>query len=326
MRPKFLITIGIPTYNGGARIKTALDSICNQLSPNIIHLIEIVICDNNSSDNTSFIARFYKQNFLKSIFYYKNKINIGYDRNIDKIFKVARGKYVWLLADDDFLERNAISKVINVLIKYKNLRLLQLNFISIDRKTKNIISKVIINQNLLCENAEIFLKNSKGRYGQVSSLIFERKTYIKANIKEYFGTNYIHVYAALKVLLTGQSYIFKWPLVRARLESKNFGVSMDDRIQNSTSGLEILIKMEEMGYSKRISKQLLEESLNYILRVIIYAKIHGSFDIIKLLKSTKFYHNRIKFWIVMILVYVVPKSILNLIYNFKKYFLNNENI
>ena len=44
-----LITIGIPTYNRSEKLFRCLESTINQDYENI----EIIVCDNNSNDNTS---------------------------------------------------------------------------------------------------------------------------------------------------------------------------------------------------------------------------------------------------------------------------------
>lgn len=100
---KKILTIGIPTYNGAPHIRETLDSILSQ-DPNILDSkVEILISDNASTDETELIVREYSSKHPNLIRYSKNEINIGFDRNLDMLFKKANGAYVWLMGDDDAL-------------------------------------------------------------------------------------------------------------------------------------------------------------------------------------------------------------------------------
>lgn len=259
------ISIGIPTYNGAARIGKTLDSILDQLTPELAASIEVVISDNASSDDTASVISSYVARFPCAIVYHKNDANIGYDRNVNALFVHAVGQYVWLLADDDVLKSGAIYQVLTTFSRHNDLKIMQLNFQSYDAEMKQVVHEIKLYENLLCEDAETFLSNSAGRYGQVSTLIFERQAWNQAGVKQAYGTNYIHVYALLKVLLAGRSYIVKDPLVNVRTGSENFGTSGDALINTPLGGGKIFLQMKNMGYSENIREKLLLENRRYVL-------------------------------------------------------------
>lgn len=310
------VTIGIPTYNGVARISNALDSILLQLTPQIATLIEVVVSDNASTDNTASVVASYATRFPCPFKYRKNDINIGYDRNINTLFLHASGKYVWLLADDDALQPDAIEKVLNILTMHKDLKVMQLNFQSYDHELRQVVHQVNISNNLLCDDAQTFLCNSHGRYGQMSSLIFDRLAWNMAGVEKAIGTNYIHIYALLKVLLLGQSYIFREPLVKARMGSENFGTSGDALIATPLGGGKIFLQMREIGYKRKISRKLLLENRRYIFRLIPHAKSKGLAHPIKAAQGLLKVHNCFELWLLWIPVMFIPMVFYRHLYGF----------
>jgi len=118
--PFFSITI--PTYNRSEYLQSAIGSVLLQDFNNF----EIVVSD-NSSDNKS--EKICKQFNDKRICYSKNKTNIGFVNNLYKVIKRARGKYIFLLGDDDIiLRKNTFSRVYD-LIKKKKYGYIRLKFV-----------------------------------------------------------------------------------------------------------------------------------------------------------------------------------------------------
>ncbi len=110
---KPLLTIAIPTYNRSSYLDLCLSQIFKQIKQNE-PLIEVMVCNNNSPDNTDELIHNYIQlGFL--IRYIRNSENIGSDRNTLQCFVKAEGKYVLILGDDDILIDDSISRIISVL-------------------------------------------------------------------------------------------------------------------------------------------------------------------------------------------------------------------
>ncbi|RZK45256.1 MAG: glycosyltransferase [Hymenobacter sp.] len=107
------LTIAIPTYNRADYLSKCLTSIAGQIDSDN-QKVEIIISDNNSSDNTEAIVREYSKRFA-NFRYHKNETNIGADLNIAKCFELAIAKYVWVFSDDDILLPNTIMPIIQLL-------------------------------------------------------------------------------------------------------------------------------------------------------------------------------------------------------------------
>lgn len=306
-RPK--ISIGIPTYNGARRIAAALESILSQLDPALGEVIEVVISDNASLDETEAIVLSYIQRFPCKVSYYKNDVNIGYDRNVNSVFFRANGDFVWLLSDDDSLKPGSILKILGIISSFLDLKLIQMNFQSYDSSLKHLVHEIKMPEDVYCSDPAQFLEKSEGRYGQVSSLIFNRQSWNESNVENVFGSNYVHIYALLKVLLMGHSYICKEPLVNVRLGSENFGVTGDALILTPLGAGDIFLKMPEIGYGADISNMLLRDNRSYVFSIIPHAKFIGIKRPLALIKKLFKVHNSIQLWVLWVPLLLFPTSL-----------------
>jgi len=108
-----ILSICIPTYNRALYLKKCINSIVTQLDESLSNKVELIVLDNNSTDNTeNIVFNFIEQGF--NVNYIKNEINIGADGNITKAFDVANGKYVLVMGDDDYWVDDQLKKLIKL--------------------------------------------------------------------------------------------------------------------------------------------------------------------------------------------------------------------
>ncbi len=111
MSETVLLTVAIPTFNRANCLAVLLESICAQISPEHIARVEVVVFDNCSPDDTSeVVAGFVAA--CSCLKYVRNQTNIGADNNFVKAFTNARGKYLWILGDDELLFDGAVDWVL----------------------------------------------------------------------------------------------------------------------------------------------------------------------------------------------------------------------
>lgn len=106
----FLLSICIPTYNRPEHLENCLYSIA--ISKKVFSNLCFEVCISDNSDtyiNTVLIKKYNK--FFK-INFHKNKSNIGYPKNYLKVIKMAKGKFVWVIGDDEILHPNCF-KILN---------------------------------------------------------------------------------------------------------------------------------------------------------------------------------------------------------------------
>jgi abequosyltransferase len=106
---KPLLTIAIPTYNRVGCLKELLSFLADQLKNE--PRVELIVSDNASPDETpSVIQDFVARGLL--VRYIRNAKNIGPDANFLQCFEQARGKYVWIVSDDDLILPGAVAKIL----------------------------------------------------------------------------------------------------------------------------------------------------------------------------------------------------------------------
>lgn len=89
----YLLSICIPTYNRASVLEKTLESIVKQLD----YEIEIVISDNQSTDNTEEVGRKYAEQY-DNIKYYRNEVNVR-DANFSLSLDRGTGLYLKLMKD-----------------------------------------------------------------------------------------------------------------------------------------------------------------------------------------------------------------------------------
>lgn len=107
-----MISVCIPTYNGGKFIRLQLESILSQLS----NEDEVIISDDSSSDNTLEIIDSFNDRRIKV---FANNSFHSPIYNLENALKQARGDYIFLSDQDDEWKENKVAVVMKHLKKCK---------------------------------------------------------------------------------------------------------------------------------------------------------------------------------------------------------------
>lgn len=105
-----LVTIGIPTYNRSATLARALRSALAQDH----HAIEVVVCDNASTDDTAAVVARASETDAR-VRYVRHPVNIGATANFRSAVDEAAGDYFMWLADDDWLDPGYVTACVETL-------------------------------------------------------------------------------------------------------------------------------------------------------------------------------------------------------------------
>jgi len=98
-----LVAVVLCTYNGEKYLRPQLDSI---LAQSWQHL-EIIICDDGSSDNTAAILEEYRQKDQRISLHFNTR-NLGYNKNFEQAFQLASAEYIAISDQDDIWESRKI--------------------------------------------------------------------------------------------------------------------------------------------------------------------------------------------------------------------------
>ena len=140
-----LVSIGLPVYNGERYLAEAIESLLAQDYKNI----EIIICDNASTDTTSQICQQYQKKDSR-IHYFQNPTNIGASNNFNRTFSLAKGEFFIWAAYDDLWDQTYIRKCVQKLKQYPDAVMCVTEYQIIDEEGKVIgnVSEIIETINL----------------------------------------------------------------------------------------------------------------------------------------------------------------------------------
>jgi len=107
---EIMVSVVIPTYNCGAYIQQALESVLKQSVP-----LEVIIIDDASSDHTKKKLDKYLQR--ENIHYVKNEKNLGVCQSRNRGTALAKGKYIAFLDADDWWDASKLEKQLTCIQK-----------------------------------------------------------------------------------------------------------------------------------------------------------------------------------------------------------------
>ncbi len=198
------VSVGIPVYNGQDYIKEAIDSVLNQTFTDF----EIVIVDNQSTDDTVKIIREYKDPRIKLFI---NDTNIGITPNWSKVMEYSTGEYMKVLPADDFLYPECLALQVKVFEDDKEKK------ISLCTGRRNIINqegKVLFtrgfarNQKRMngIDTINYVIRSGANAIGEGGPVMFRREILEKTG---YFEKEIFYVFDLdlwFKILLYGDFY------------------------------------------------------------------------------------------------------------------------
>ena len=106
-----LLSICIPTFNNSKVLSQNINQLLSHLK-GFADNIEIIVSENISS---SFESQKILQLQSKTVKVFNNSQNLGFGKNLLMSLSLARGTYLMLLGDDDFVDENLINDVIEYL-------------------------------------------------------------------------------------------------------------------------------------------------------------------------------------------------------------------
>lgn len=170
MNPK--VSIILPSYNGGGYIKWAVESVLAQSYSEW----EMIVIDDGSSDSTESIVKEYVDKDSK-IIYFKNEVNLGIQKSLNKGIKEAKGEYIARIDDDDeWIDKDKLKEQVEFLEKNKDYVLVGTGAIVVNVEGKELFRYLLpetdqqIRSKLLSKNCFVH-----------SSVLFRKETALKFN-------------------------------------------------------------------------------------------------------------------------------------------------
>ncbi len=243
-----LVSIAMAIYNGEKFIAEQLDSILSQSYSNL----EIIICDDHSTDSTPAILKKYSQkDDLIKLFLNEN--NLGLIKNFEKVIALCSGEYIALADQDDLWEKEKI-------------KLLSLALNSMQDVTYVFSDAYIVNETLqqkgytlweskkFSVHASTFNKypNSQAEILLKYSIVFGMSMMFKSMLKAFilpFSTNFSHDnwISLISSSIGFRGYAIKQPLIHYRQHEKQI---CGTKKFNITDSIATVFSIQAESYSK----------------------------------------------------------------------------
>ncbi len=222
-----LLSICIPTLNRAEYLRGLLESLKSQIDERIIDIVEIVIVDGCSTDNTKQVIKKFEKE-LKITSFYRDR-GEGIDKDLLKCIELSKGRYCWLLSDDDRFCNSAIHYVIEILNKAENVTGIFCNRIPYDReltKRVNEVKKWPCRRTPITEeltNKSECFKRIGMDYGYLSSQIIRREAW-NAVLKNYDTTKLDGcMYLMVDIIANMMNSDFTWKIINRPLIMQRTG-------------------------------------------------------------------------------------------------------
>lgn len=109
------LSIAILTHNRSDTLRETLESIAPQVTAS--GEVEIVVCDNASSDSTPEVVRRFATEY-PVIRYFRHDVDTGFDGNVVTALEQSRGTYVAFFSDDDLAPPGHVKRLLETLLSY----------------------------------------------------------------------------------------------------------------------------------------------------------------------------------------------------------------
>ena len=199
MKEEILLTIAIPTYNRVCFLPRALESVLRQFDPRV----EILVSDNAATDGTQ---DFMQEQLLQypHIRYIRNAENVGPDKNFLQCYRLAKGRFVLLLGDDDIVADGAVGHILDFLQgEGGDCRLIFLNHTYFQGEysgIKNCRRPFLTDAEtkVFADRAQ-FMETAQYQLTYMSAYLLQRSAFDSVEDPEkYIGTSFIHTCIALE--------------------------------------------------------------------------------------------------------------------------------
>src|SRR6185503_9715025 len=144
--------------------------------------------------------------------------NEGYDRDCDRAVQLARGRYCWLLPDDDLIVPTAMATLRTSMEKGVALIVVNAEVRSLD------LSRQLVPKQMVLSGDVSFLQGEANRLLEVAGsylsyaggVVVRRDWWLVRNREKYYGSGFVHVGTLFQQPSDLDAVVIAEPLIRVR--------------------------------------------------------------------------------------------------------------
>jgi glycosyltransferase involved in cell wall biosynthesis len=195
-----LLSVCIPTRNRAVYLRDLLTAFAGQVQADRLGPEDVAfyISDNAAVDNTPDVVREF-QSKVPGATYSRNPADIGAGPNIIKVRGMARGKYHWVVGDDELLCDRALVNLLKLLRQHEGIGLVIAYNSNYDLKVP--APQVFADYRAYARECIRYNVHALAEHSLISSNIFRGDCYDAAFAEEKLGTFFPHMFGMLRPLL-----------------------------------------------------------------------------------------------------------------------------
>lgn len=269
-----VLTFAIPTYNGAEFLAGAIESIVKEAAAEKLKDIEVLISDNCSTDGTREIAEKYQAEYPGMVRYRRNTENVGYDRNVDLAVREARGEYVWLIGDDDYLSPGGVSAIRAKLLAQADPKPAAL---IAPADHYNMVRKEMVYADRppadkVCPDGNSFFESTMWKTSSMASVIVNRADWEQMDLSDAFGSHWGHLAGLIKIMKNRPGVVLAAPPVIVRIRNPRWQGNFGNQLWAGVTHFDILSRLNTEGYSPEIFEEFLRLRIASNLMAILTLK------------------------------------------------------
>lgn len=275
------LSLCLPTYKRAALLDGALRAVLEQITPEIIPQVEVLILDNASPDDTPAVVARARADFPHvPLHYTRRPENIGPDANFTDALTRARGEFLYLLSDDDVLLPGAVAKLLELIAAHPGFDAFGLNtrlFIHSPHEDTAGIFRLERDVALTSrDDALVFLGT---HITFLSCIAFRRANVLGKDYTDKAGTVLIQAFFFVDALAPGRGfYVTRQPLLAQRADN-NQGF---DFFQVFVTNFDWVLRYAlQNGYSGAAVRRVRAKVLRFVCYVIGVFKVKGALGTIR---------------------------------------------
>jgi glycosyltransferase involved in cell wall biosynthesis len=305
-----ILSIVIPTYNRASLLEFSLGHlISNLLNMENSSLVEIVISDNHSTDNTSkIVTNYINNNNGLLIKYNRNSTNLGFDRNCIEGAKLCSGRFIWFVSDDDIIKSNSLEYLICEIQANLNVKFIFLNYTV---KTPGWAegSPLYLDSNKVVDCNDLII-STKMNFSCITACVFEKNAFLSVDKQPYIGTFWIHMYIVRDVASLGKSLVISRPMFTFNRPGLKESRLAANKIKTTQREFFIDAHINAIKYTVSFSDNYSFKSKNYAFNLVwndnlsqilsykLTVSKYNFKEILSIYSDMKlFYSNKLFFWI-----------------------------
>lgn len=208
-----LLSLCIPTYQRAGFLEEGLDAALVQWADDLTPLqrrqVEVIICDNASTDGTpALVKKVQEANPSLALTYFRQPENRGADANILQAASLGTGQYLYLLSDDDILLPGALRAMLALIDSHPGMAAFCLNSRPfLKSPAEETVPVLPLNPDQPIESLEDCLYFLGTRLTFLSILLFRRDAFAAGEYSRFVGSNLLQSYVFVDALGRGGMFV-----------------------------------------------------------------------------------------------------------------------